>query len=111
MNNEAYENLRQRIEAKKNELSQKEQVVKLHLNEVKEELTPGKLIKGAMKNIIGEVSGGPNNLIKTGIGFGAGLLADRFLFRSGGFLVKSAGRFVVQKLIGSFVSKRETANG
>jgi hypothetical protein len=68
------------------------------------------LIKGAMKNIIGEVSGGPTNLVKTGIGFGAGLLADRFLFGSRGFLVRSAGRFVVQKLIGRFARKKEIVN-
>ncbi len=105
MSSEAYEQLRDRIATKKIELAQREQVVKLHLNEVKEELTPGKLIKGAMKNIVGEVSGGPENLLKTGIGFGAGILADRFLFRSSGFLVRSAGRFVVRKVLERFARK------
>lgn len=105
MSNEAYEKLRERIAVKKKELVQREQVVKLHLSEVKEELTPGKLIKGAVKNIVGEVSDSPGSLLKTGIGFGAGFLADRFIFGSKGFLVRTAGRFVVSKLLDSFIRK------
>lgn len=105
MNSQAYLELRARIASKKRELTKQEQVVKLHLNEVMGELTPGKLIKGAMKNVIGEVSGGPQNLIKTGIGFGAGLLADRFLFKSSGLLVRSAGRFMVRKVLERFIGK------
>jgi len=103
---EAYDELRKRIADKRISLEQKKEDLKDQLIDIRESITPGKLIVGAVKNVFKEATP-PNGYVKTGIGIGATVLAGKFLFRKKSFLIRALGMFVVRKLVNKITSRRE----
>jgi len=103
---EAYAELRKRIADKRTNLAQKEEEVKEQLRDISSSLSPGKLIVGAVKNVFKEAAPA-NGYVKTGIGIGATILANKLLFRKSGFLLKALGMFAVRKLVNTFTKRNE----
>ena len=103
---EAHAELRKRIADKRISLEQKEVELKDQLSDIRSSLSPGKLIVGAVKNVFTEAKP-PNGFIRTGIGIGATVLADKLLFRKSGFIIRALGMFVVRKLANKIASRKE----
>jgi len=102
---EAHAELRKRIADKRISLEQKQEELKEQLSDIRSSLSPGKLIVGAVKNVMTEAKP-PNGFIRSGIGIGATVLADRFLFRKSGFIIRALGMFVVRKLANKMASRK-----
>jgi len=100
---EAYEKLRSRIAEKRANMTRQEEEMKLQFQDIKAHLSPGSLLKRAVKNIV-QTNATPSAL-QTGISVGAGFLADRFLFRKRNFIVRSLGLFAVRKVVNKFTNK------
>jgi len=103
---EAHAELRKRIADKRLSLEQKEADLKDQLSDIRDSISPGKLIVGAVKNVFKEASP-PNGFVKTGIGIGATILADKLLFRKRSFLIRALGMFVVRKLVNKVSSRKD----
>jgi hypothetical protein len=103
---EAYTELRKRISDKQDSLTQKEEELKDQLNDIRSSISPGKLIVGAVKNVFSEAAP-PNGFVKTGIGIGATVLADKLLFRKRGFIIRALGMFVVRRIVNKITSRKQ----
>ena len=103
---EAHAELRKRIADKRLSLEQKEVDLKDQLSDIRDSISPGKLIVGAVKNVFNEAKP-PNGFVKTGIGIGATILADKLLFRKSTFLIRALGMFVVRKLVNKIASRKD----
>ncbi len=103
---DAYERLHQRISAKKLALVQQEATMKLQLEGIRDHLSPGRLLKSAVKDVVSEVKSSPGDLISSGLKMGASFLADRLLFRKRGFLLRTIGMFAVRRLVNKFTSSK-----
>ncbi len=103
---EAHDELRKRIADKRIIVAQKEEGLKEQLKDIGSDLSPGKIIVGAVKSAFSEASGS-NGLLKTGIGIGATVLTDRLLFKKAGFIVRALGMFVVRKLVNRISKKKD----
>lgn len=95
---DGYRRLKQRIAEKEQELQQRELAMVAALDQVKISLQPRQLLAGAVNNAF---SGG-SKLLKTGLGIGATILADRLIFKKAGTLGRAAGMFVIRKLVRAF---------
>jgi len=103
---EAHAELRKRIADKRVSLELKEEELKDQLSDIRSTLSPGKLIVGAVKDVFNEATP-PNGFVKTGIGIGATILADKLLFRKSGFIIRALGMFVVRKLVSKIARRKE----
>ena len=100
---EAYQKLRSRIAEKRATLNRQEEDMKLQFQDIKSHLTPGSLLKTAVRNIV-RTNATPSAL-QTGISVGAGFLADRLFLRQRNFIVRSLGLFAVRKLVNKFTNR------
>ncbi len=103
---EAYAELRKRIADKRVSLTQKEEELKDQISDIRSAISPGKLIVGAVKDVFKEAAPS-NGFVKTGLGIGATVLADKLLFRKSGFIIRALGMFVVRKLVNKIASSRK----
>lgn len=104
---DAYERLHERIAAKKAALARQEATMRWQLEGIREHLSPGRLLKSAVKDVVTEVKTSPGEFISSGLKMGAGFLADRLLFRKRGFLVRTIGMFAVRRLVNKFTSSKD----
>ena len=100
---EKYKELRERIAEKRIIISRKEQQLKEQFKDIKKDLSPGKLIVGAVKNVVTEAKP-PSGFLNTGISLGVAFLADRLLFRRVGIIARTVGMFAVRKLVNKFTN-------
>jgi hypothetical protein len=100
-----YDELKKRIAEKRKLVIRQEEELKEQVKEIANSLSPGKIIAGAVKNVFNEAASS-NGFIKTGIGIGATVLVDRFLFPKAGFFLRSAGIFAVRKLVSKFGNRK-----
>jgi len=103
---EAYAELRKRIADKQESLTQKQEDLKDQLNDIGSSISPGKLIVGAVKDVFKEATP-PNGFVKTGIGIGATILADKLIFRKSSFLIRALGMFVIRKVVNKIASRKD----
>ena len=100
---EKYNELRERIAEKRLIIARKEEGLKEQFREIKRDLSPGKLIVGAVKDVVTE-STPPSGFLSTGISLGVSFLADRLLFRRAGLIARTIGMFAVRKLVNKFTN-------
>lgn len=100
---EAYDTLKQRIEAKRLSIAQQEEVMKAQMDDITSHLTPSNMIKGAINKVVGNKTA--SAVIQTGLGLGISFLADRLIFRKRNLLIRSVGMFAVRKLVNKFTNR------
>lgn len=102
--NEAYDELQKRIADKKNSVARKEQELRDQVLDIGSHLQPGNLVKAAAENIWQSTI--TPGLLKTGIGLGFGLIADRLFLKKKNLFWRAAAQFFVRRLVNKFIAAR-----
>lgn len=100
---EAYDKLKLRIAEKRMSIAKKEEEMSEQMGDITSHLSPGRIVKGAIKKVVGNSTAA--GVIQTGLGMGISILADRLIFRKRNMLVRSLGMFAVRKLVNKFTHR------
>lgn len=99
-------NLHQKIETKKQVLENKRRLLDASIDRFTDHLKPASILKSAANNIF-KTPFASNSTLKNGLGLGISVIADRFLFKKSGLIIKTAGLVVLKKLFDTIVKSTE----
>jgi hypothetical protein len=85
-------------------VARKEQELRDQVLDIGSHLQPGKLVKAAAENVLQSTI--TPGLLKTGIGLGLGLIADRVFLKKKNLFLRAAGQFFVRQLVNKFMAAR-----